>query len=390
MFFSRIDKQLERIKDSLLATRNFDDASLRMRIQTYLDDATPQQQVCMIATETGQCENFRKKLGDDFYFALSGFLIAHSGSHTRLCDVIYPLHSDFWDKCIDACSQFGFVEYEVFLPFHAGKMPKETKYVELLEQILIRNHEMEISSPTFSLISKDRVSKQHELDLWSLQQSYGSVDPYEHDLRKSQILRKYSLIESPDYVEEINIRFDLNDLAIKKQYNRISDIDFERAIADAQDAPWYRFSIIVDYDKERIADDWYFDIDYNHLFVELLVASGYDLSDAEKESLKEEFDAGASTVSAFETLELLYENHIIEGWVKENMVKIVAGMLKSENGNTFTSVGADDPAAEFIRKFEIDNGEVASADDTLLYPQPTNEKFDELVKELKKRKLHKG
>lgn len=225
--------------------------------------------------------------------------------------------------------------------------------------ILVEKQELE------SCIDTQKPEIEHKYIVKQLELEYENehIDKYEYLSGLNTAFYNKEITISPDsHHEEINLQAEKEQLKIDYDMGKIDYDQYDKKSSTLNKKVWYKFRVNLSKDNPS---EWEFDIDYNSYFVEWLQMNGYELPESViNETPEEELD-----------------DTLIEYWFKNNMTRISAGFLRSDDGNSFRSVVANDPSSAIIEELEIDNMEKPEGME--------DHAFDELVKNIKARKSYR-
>lgn len=191
------------------------------------------------------------------------------------------------------------------------------------------------------------------------------ITQQEYDLGVINIKYDKEIASSPpEHHSEIELLRKRDILKHELDCQLIEKRQYDKEIATLDKRVWYKFNVVLDSKNPSV---WEFDIDYNSYFIEWLKENGYELPPSVKEATSSE--------------EL--DDTLIEYWFKNNMTRISASFLKSEHGDSFRSVVANDPASVIIEELEFDEDKVER-------PEGMEDlAFAELLKQLKGRRSYR-
>lgn len=275
--------------------------------------------------------------------------------------ILVSLHECLLD---DALELKDFVAFKCGIISPKDILDKMGRYK--LERDMYHSHE---SQHTDLMVAYKKEQLENDL-------SFGDIDVHTYHSRMLDYDCELEISKSPKNEEEIKQLYVLKKLENDYECEKISKRDYEKQRATLEKKIWYNFSVALDIENND-PDIWEFDIDYNNYFVEWLLNNGHELPKGFLEQLKLDLESGKEE---FDTFDDAVEHYTIEFWFKNNMTKIVAGFLRSESGETFRSVLADDPAATIVEELQIDESVISESED---------ESFKEFAKAIKKRKSYR-
>lgn len=278
------------------------------------------------------------------------FLKLENGLHTKLLlPYIYKTNKTYDDRMF----MFEKIESE--------------KCLELLTSPESKNKEIEYNYDLLKLdvsvaVFEDIIPKQ-------------LIDEYTYETKKLEITRDRDLLVYPLSSESINYNYAKDLLLVELEHGKITKDQFEKANSTLDKKVWYKFKVNVDIENND-PSSWEFDIDYNEFFVEWLRNNGYELDENSINTLKEE---SQNPDFEFDSLDDAIEHYVVEFWFKNNMTKIVAGFLRSDERNTFRPAVVGEPSATIVEELQIDEDKINSAD----------EGFKEFLDKIKNRKSYR-
>jgi hypothetical protein len=136
----------------------------------------------------------------------------------------------------------------------SGKIYEETK----------ARYELDGEDLERRLIEINNEGIDRDIEFLKLDKKYGRINSYEFDLKVAEV--KYPELESIER-QEAMLKADFD-------AGKITQNDYEKTLATARNEPWVG---VVDngYDKTEGVNGLYFELDWNHQWVEFLQRNGY-------------------------------------------------------------------------------------------------------------------
>lgn len=214
-------------------------------------------------------------------------------------------------------------------------------------------------------------------------EKYKIIDMYDFTSKISEIELKRKKLElekahidefhpNKDEKEQRLEEIDSELLEIEFDNKEIDYIEYQKRLHSLTGEKWVRFTLSPDSDQDH-PDLVEIDVEFNDEFVKWLRSK-----DVEYDPLKFESYQDMDTDSQE------YKDLLIEGWVKNTVVRTAASFLSedkedSDKDGTFQSVLASSPEGTVVENVEIDKDSF----------EGTDEEFDKLVNMVKNKRLYK-